>query len=53
MTEIPEIIKIENKSHIAILDTSSISFMQILYAKGYRKIYKYINIEEIIWKRKF
>ena len=34
MTEIPEIIKIENKSHIAILDTSSISFMQILYAKG-------------------
>lgn len=34
MTEIPEIIKIENKRHIAILDTSSISFMQILYAKG-------------------
>ena len=45
MTEIPEIIKIENKSHIAILDTSSISFMQILYAKGLKpeELITYMN----------
>ena len=34
MIEIEKITKIDNKSHIALLDTSSISFMQALHIKG-------------------
>lgn len=34
MIEIPKITKIDNKRHIALLDTSSISFMQGLQVKG-------------------
>ena len=34
MIEIEKITKIDNKRHIALLDTSSISFMQALHIKG-------------------
>ena len=34
MIEIAKITRIDNKSHIAILDTSSISFLQRLHMKG-------------------
>lgn len=34
MIEIAKIAKIDNKKHIALLDTSSISFMQTLRIKG-------------------
>ena len=34
MIEIVKITKIDNKKHIALLDTSSISFMQTLQIKG-------------------
>lgn len=34
MMRITKITSIENKKHIALLDTSSISFMQILHEKG-------------------
>lgn len=36
MIEIVKITKIDNKKHIALLDTSSISFMQTLQIKGVR-----------------
>lgn len=34
MIEIPKITRIDNKRHIALLDTSSLSFMQGLQMKG-------------------
>lgn len=37
MIQIAKITRINNKKHIAILDTSSISFMQGLQVKGVKK----------------
>ena len=51
MIEIVKITKIDNKKHIALLDTSSISFMQTLQIKGVRsesvlKVYDLILIPQ-------
>lgn len=46
MMEITRITNIDNNKHIALLDTSSISFMQELEGKGIKNFHRLIDHEK-------
>lgn len=48
MMEITRITNIDNNKHIALLDTSSISFMQELEGKGIKNFHRLIDHEKTL-----